>query len=364
MTRGLFDEVTFPCGAVAKNRVALAPLTNGQSHDDGTLGDDELAWLARRAAGGFGLVATCAAHVSPDGKGFDGQLGVFDDTHLEGLGRLARAVSAEGALGVVQLYHGGVRCPSRLTGQQPWSASEFREDKPTFEVPRAATEEDLARVIGHFADAAERSEKAGFAGVELHGAHGYLLGQFLSRTMNTRDDAWGGALEGRARLVRAVLRAVRARVSQGFAVGVRLSPEDFGYTRGVDLDETVAVARWLADDGADFIHLSLWDTRRNTKKRPDAHPLPLFRAALPDAVKIIAAGNIWDRADADAALALGADLVAVGKAAIVTPDWAREARAEGYVGRRGPLTRAEYRARAVSERFIGYLKRFDGMVAD
>jgi 2,4-dienoyl-CoA reductase-like NADH-dependent reductase (Old Yellow Enzyme family) len=363
MTKGLFDEVTFRCGAVAKNRVALAPLTNGQSHDDGTLGDDELTWLARRAAGGFGVVETCAAHVSPDGKGFDGQLGVFADAHLDGLTRLARAVSDQGALGVVQLYHGGVRCPSRLTGQQPWSASVFHENKPTFETPRAATDDDLTRVIGQFADAAVRCERAGFAGVELHGAHGYLLGQFLSRTMNTRDDAWGGAIEGRARLVREVTRSVRARVSKGFLVGVRLSPEDFGFTRGVDLDETVSVAHWLCEDGVDWIHLSLWDARRMTKKRPDVHPLALFREALPDAVKIVAAGGIWDRADADAALARGADLVAVGKAAVITPDWPVEARAEGYVSRRGPLTREEYAARAVSERFVGYLGHFDNMVA-
>ncbi len=360
----LFDPVTFRCGATAPDRVALAPLTNEQSRDDGTVGDDELRWLARRAAGGFGVIETCAAHVSPDGKGFDGQLGVWGDHQLEGLSALAKAVSTQGALGVVQLYHGGVRSPSKLTGQRPWSASEFHEDKPGFEVPRAATEEDIARVIAQFADAALRAERAGFAGVEVHGAHGYLVSQFLSRAMNTRGDAWGGSIENRARLAREVVRSIRARVSKGFVVGVRLSPEDYGFARGLDLDESVTVARWLAEDGADWIHLSLWDARRNTKKYPEAHAIPMFRKALPGDVRIVAAGSVWDRADADAALDLGADLVAVGKAAIINPDWAREARAEGYTARRGPLTRAELHDRAVSERFVRYLERFKNMVAE
>src|SRR4029077_13813122 len=130
-----------------------------------------------------------------------------------------------------------------------------------------------------------------FEGIELHGAHGYLLSQFLSATYNRRDDRWGGSLEHRARLLREPPRAVRAAVPAGFVVGVRLSPEDRGNARGLDLDESLQVARWLADDGADFIHLSLWDATRNTAKRPSEHPLPLFRDAVPRDVALVACGN-------------------------------------------------------------------------
>jgi len=363
MTRSLFAPVPFACGAAAPNAFALAPLTNGQSHDDGTLGDDERRWLVRRAAGGFGLVSTCAAHVSEDGKGFDGQLGVWGDQHLPGLTTLASELRAQGAVAVAQLYHGGARCPSRLTGAQPWSASAFTENKPDFEVPRAATEEDIARVIRHFGDAAARCAKAGFDGVELHGAHGYLLSQFLSATMNTRADAWGASLENRARLLREVTRAARARGGERFVVGVRLSPEDFGFTRGVDLDETVQVARWLADDSADFVHLSLWDVNRMTKKRPAEHPITVFRAALPEHVRIVVAGKVWTRADAERCLSLGADLVAFGRAAIVNPDLPTRCGDEAWSPRRPPLTPAEYAERDVSPAFVGYLRRFEGMVA-
>src|SRR5205823_8389681 len=113
---------------------------------------------------------------------------------------------------------------------------------------------DLARVIRQFGDAAARSQAAGFDGVELHGAHGYLLSQFLSTTMNPGVD-----LAGRARLLRDVMREVRTRCGPRFTVGVRLSLEDRGQARGLDLDDSLQVARWLADDGADWIHASLWD---------------------------------------------------------------------------------------------------------
>jgi len=354
----LFEPVTFRCGARARHRITLAPLTNTQSGEDGVLSDDERRWLARRAQGGFSVVETCAVHVCEDGKGFDGQLGLWADRHVDGLRALAGDLSAAGALGVVQLYHGGVRSPSRLTGVQPMSASEFREEDPAFEVPRAATEEDLERVIAAFEAGARRAESAGFAGVELHGAHGYLLSQFLSRTMNQRTDAWGGALEGRARLLRTVTKRVRAAVPSSFLVGVRLSPEDYGYAKGLDLDETIQVARWLAEDGVDWIHLSLWDATRHTKKRPEEHAVPLFRAALPEDVRIVAAGKVWTPGDAEALVAKGADMVALGRAGILDPDWPKHAAEPGFVPERGPLTPAQLAERAVSPRFVAYLRRF------
>lgn len=361
----LFRPIRFRCGAVARDRICLAPLTNLQSDDgDGTLSDDERRWLERRAEGGFAVVETCAAHVSEEGKGFDGQLGVWGDHQLPGLAELASGLAQRGALGIVQLYHGGVRSPSRLTGRQPWSASVFVEDRPGFEVPREGTEADIAATIEAFVAAAVRSQRAGFHGVELHAAHGYLLSQFLSRTMNVRTDAWGGDLAGRARLVRTIARKIRDVVPASFVVGVRLSPEDFGYARGLDLDESLQVARWLADDGVDFVHLSLWDASKNTLKRPDEHAVPLFRAALPDDVKIVAAGNVWTGADALALVERGADLVALGKAGILNPDWPKLVREPGFVPERGPLTPAELRALAISDTFVTYLRRFKGMVRD
>ncbi len=360
----LSKPIMLRCGVSVPNRAVLAPMTNCQSQPDGLLGDDELNWLARRADGGFGIVETCAAYVALDGKAWPGQLGFDRDECLPGLTRLATRLASAGALPIAQLFHGGVRATRELSGEQVWSASTWHEEGTAFETPRAATTDDLARVIERFAAAAVRAERAGFAGIELHGAHGYLLSQFLSRTMNPRDDGWGGDLVGRARLIREVARAVRARVGRGFAVGVRLSLEDWGQARGLDLDETLQLVRWLADDGCDFLHLSLWNAAKPTAKRPDEHPITIARAALPHDVAVIACGGMWTRGDADAAIARGAELIALGRAAILNPDWPRDSADPAWQPKRPPITRAELAERAVSPTFVGYLTRWKDFVAD
>jgi 2,4-dienoyl-CoA reductase-like NADH-dependent reductase (Old Yellow Enzyme family) len=347
----LFASLSFRCGAWAKNRVVLAAMTNCQSEADGSLGEAELRWLERRARGGFGIVTTCAAHVSRDGQGFPGQLGVYDDALLPGLGRLASALRAHETLALVQLYHGGLRALPALD----------RFSAVASEGVRAATEDDIARVIEDFAAAAARAERAGFSGVEIHGAHGYLLTQFLSAS-NTRQDRWGGSFENRARLVLEVTRGVRERVRPTFVVGVRLSPEDFGNARGLDLDESLALAAALAEEPVDFVHASLWNAHKNTTTRPEAHAATLFREALPHDVAVIVAGSLWTRADAESMLARGADLVALGRAAIVNPDWPREAQDPSWEPRRPPLTPAELHARDVSDPFVKYLRNWKNFV--
>ena len=351
----LFDAVPLRCGISLPNRIALAPLTNKQSHQDGILSDDELNFLARRADGGFGLIETCATFVSPDGAAWDGELGIDRDECIPGLTRLASRIHEAGSKAIVQLFHGGARADRAA---QKWSASAFQEGV------RAATTEDIERTIAAFVDGAARAQLAGFDGVELHGAHGYVLSQFLSRTMNQRDDAWGGSIENRARFVRLATQGVRSRCGANFIVGVRLSFEDFGQAKGLDLDESLRVARWLADDGVDFIHASLWDVSKNSTKRPDQHVLPMLRNELPREVAIATAGKIWTRDDAEHALNLGADIVALGRSAIIDPDWPRNVARDGAAPKQPPVTRAELGAVAVSPTFQQYLTNWKNFVAD
>ncbi|MGZ3422987.1 MAG: oxidoreductase, partial [Polyangiales bacterium] len=260
-----------------------------------------------------------------------------------------------GSKAIAQIFHGGVRADATVSGSQPWSASEG-------EGARAATEEDLERVIGQFVAAAVRAQRAGLDGVEIHGAHGYLFSQFLSRTMNRREDRWGGSLENRALLVRSVARGIRSRVGHDFTVGVRLSPEDFGNAKGLDLDESLQVAAWLAEDGVDFVHASLWRSLSNTAKRPDAHPVPLFREALPSDVRLLVAGSIWTRAEAEHLLELGADGVALGRSAIVNPHWPILAHDPAWQPRRPPVSLEDLRAAGLSPRFAEYMKAWKGFV--
>ena len=221
---------------------------------------------------------------------------------------------------------------------------------------RAAPATTSTRVIGQFADAAARARAAGFDGVEIHGAHGYLFTQFLERHPESPDDEWGGSLDNRARLVRETMRAVRARVG-AFTVGVRLSPEDFGNARGLDLDESVQTARWLADDGADFIHLSLWHSLANTAKRPDAHAIPLFRAALPSDVRILAAGSVWTRGEAEEVLSKGRRRRRARAVGRHQRRLAAARRGSEWIPRRPPVTIDWLRAGGLSPTFAEYMRR-------
>lgn len=356
----LFAPLALRPGIVAKNRVWLAPLTNQQSHPDGTLSDEELGFLARRSEGGFGLIETCAAYVAQEGKAWPGELGVHDDSMLPGLKRLAETVHGSGALVSAQLFHGGLRAVSTVSGHPTWSASAWED--PSAPLPRAATDGDIDGVIAAFAAAARRCQQAGFDAVELHGAHGYLLSQFLSTVYNQRGDRWGGTLDNRARLVREVVRAVRA-AAPSLVLAVRLSPEDYGNAKGIDLDETVQIARWIADDGVEVLHLSLWRSALPTRKKPDAHPTRLFRAAVGDAVRIVVAGSIWTREEAEQQLELGADAIALGRAAIVNPTWP-ELALRGDEPARAPRTPAQLEGAGLSPAFVRYMRNWKGFVDD
>lgn len=348
----LDTPLTLPCGLTLPNRTALAPLTNTQSHPDGTLGDDELHWLLARARGGWGLVSTCAAWVSEEGHAWRGQLGIARDEHVPGLHRLADSLKGAGARAVVQLHHGGLKA----------EVSEDRISADAGDGVCAATEADLEQVKNDFVAAALRAQQAGFAGVEVHGANGYLFTQFLAPEDNHRTDRWGGDLESRARLLRETLRAVRAAVRSDFAVGVRISPVDGWQRRGLVLEDGVQTAAWLAEDGADWIHLSLGDASGPPPHEDGPPVVRAVRDAVRDDVPVFAAGGVWTREDAERALEAGADVVVVGRAAIIHPDWPRVSAQDGWTPQRPPWTEDALRKAAVGTALIDYLGRFAGLV--
>ena len=246
----LTDPLTLRSGARLKNRFVLAPLTNTQSGADGVLSEDEFRWLAMRARGGFGLTMTCAAAVSAAGAGFPGQLGVYADAHDAGLSRLAAAIKAEDSLAIVQLHDGG---PRRIHDPVAPSADEKLK-------ARALSLSEIEAARDAYIAAAKRAEDAGFDGVELHGAHGYLICAFLSPELNRREDAYGGDAEARARFLYEIVDGVRATTKPGFTLGVRLSPERWGLS---PLDIRDVAARLLRDAKLYFLDISLWDFRKS-----------------------------------------------------------------------------------------------------
>lgn len=328
------------------NRFALAPLTNTQSNPDGTLSDDEYRWLVARAEGGFGLTMTCATYVAPAGQAWAGQLGISDDRHLPGLTRLAEGIRAAGSVSSVQLHHAGRRANPDVHGGPnvaPWDDAE----KNT----RALTTAEVEQAVEDFVVAARRAERAGFDGVEVHGAHGYLLTQFLDGRHNDRTDGYGGSLEDRSRVLFDVLRGVRESTGDDFQVGVRLTPRG----NGVVLDEGVTVAQWVLDSGlVDYVDMSLWDAFASVD---EGGSLLIDQFTLLDRgwTRLGVAGKIRTAEQARWCMEHGADFVDLGRAAIVHHDFPRRAVDADFAMAQLPVTREHLRAQHVGEDFIDYL---------
>lgn len=354
----LFSPLTLPNGQQMRNRFMLAPMTNKQSHDDGTLSDDEYHWLTLRAKGGFGATMTCAANVQAIGKGWPGELGVFSDKQLPGLSRLAEGINAEGSLSLVQIFHGGIRAPKELIdGQTPVAPSAHEETGS-----RAMTLEEVKQLRDDFIAAAVRSQKAGFHGVELHGAHGYILCQFLSTQYNQRDDEYGGSLENRSRLLREIITGVRQACGAEFTIGVRLSPEGMG----LDFQEMLTLTEELMRDyPIDFLDISLWDCFKTPEdERFKEKRLIDWYAQLPRyGVPLGAAGKLRTPKEVTEAMASGIDFVLLGRAAILHHDFPNKMQAnEHFSARTLPVTRAVLAEEGLSDTFIDYMSNWDGFV--
>ena len=353
----LSSPLTFARGPAMKNRFMLAPLTNLQSHADGRLSDDEFHWLTLRAQGGFGLTMTCAAHVQAQGQGFPGQLGVFSDAHLEGLTRLAAAIKAEDSLAMMQLHHAGMRAPAKLIGGTPVCPSDNAETGA-----RALSLAEVEQLAEDFVAAALRAERAGFDGVEIHGAHGYVISQFLSPEINQRTDRYGGSPENRARLLFDIVTGVRARCRPGFVLGVRLSPERFG----LKLAEIRAVAQQLLAGGAiDLLDLSLWDVAKEPEEAgfKGRTLLSWFTELERGSTRLGAAGKIMSAEDARRVLAAGADFCVIGRAAILHHDFPLRVQADpGFKAVPLPVTAGYLRNEGLGPAFVGYMATWKGFV--
>jgi 2,4-dienoyl-CoA reductase-like NADH-dependent reductase (Old Yellow Enzyme family) len=357
-SQSLFEPMSFAHGPAMKNRFMLAPLTNCQSHPDGRLSDEEFKWLTMRAQGGFGLTMTCAAHVQASGQGFPGQLGIFSDDHLEGLTRLAAEIKRNDSIAVVQLHHAGMRSPAELIGEQPHSSSDNAEFKA-----RALSGAEVEQLTEDFIAAAVRAEKAGFDGVEFHGAHGYILCQFLSPETNQRTDQWGGSLENRSRIIRDVIAGARARCRPDFNVGLRISPERFG----MQMAEAKAFAQDIMTSGQiDYLDMSLWDCWKEPEeaefkgKSLIQHFAELDRGAC----KLGVAGKIKTGRDSQRALDDGADFVFIGRGAVLHHDFPNKVEQNpDFEAAALPVTRQHLRDEGLSPVFVEYMNNWKGFVA-
>ena len=360
-----FDSYIFPrINKKVRNRSVLAAMTNKQSHSDGILSDREIKWLTRRAKDGFGIITTAATHVSKYGQGWEGEFGIFDDLFVDKLKVLTKNIHQYDCLIFAQLFHGGMRAPEKLTGKNPVSASRIPCEQSSTGFTSSANVKEIKQLINDFQSAALRSVEAGFDGIELHGAHGYLISQFLGKKTNLRDDNWGGDISGRSKFLVTIISEIKKVVPESFIVGVRMSPEI--KELGIYLNDSLKLARILSKTGIDFIHLSCWDCFKTSSEHlSDKRTLTeWFTHSISNLPTIISTGGIWSTKDANNVIRQGADLIGVGRAAIPYPDWGANLNCEKYDPPKMPFSADQLLKAGLSDIFIDYLRNWKGFIKD
>jgi 2,4-dienoyl-CoA reductase-like NADH-dependent reductase (Old Yellow Enzyme family) len=353
----LFQPLEFAHGPKLKNRLLLALLTNKQSNEDGTVSDYDLAWIERCAHDGYALTMTCAANVQAVGKGFHGQLGIYDDRHIEGLARLAALIRAGGSVSSVQLHHGGARALGGVNGVPAGPSGHIADGA---RVLSTAEVEDLRN---DYIAAAQRADSAGFDGVEVHGAFGHVLAQFLSPTLNTRSDHYGGSLEGRSRLLFEIIDGIRTSCRPDFQIGLKLSMERFGL-RVAEIRDVAAEA--IRAGSVDYLDLAPHDIEKTAEEEGfEGRTLLNVFTDLPRGdVRLGASGKIMSARKAAFALQAGCDFVLIGRAAILQPEFPRLVHSDhDHQSPALPVSRTHLENAGLSPAFINYMAGWDGFVA-
>ena len=304
-----------------KNRFVLAPMTTYAGNEDLTLSQEEEAYYKVRGKQ-FGMVITAATAVSRQAQAFTNQISAMDDTYIPSLKRLAKAIKVGGALAILQLHHGGrMNAQGLFKGQDIVSASSVKAERPNALRPRALETEEVFQVIDDFKKAMIRAIKAGFDGIELHGANTYLIQQFFSPNSNRRDDLFGGSLEKRLTFpMKLVDMAVETRLQYGkpdFIIGYRLSPEEYERP-GISLDDTKVLIENLSIKDIDYIHFSLGSYKQSSIRNNDNQKriIEILRPFNTGNKALIGVGGIDNYDKAIEAFDMGYDMLAIGKAAL------------------------------------------------
>jgi 2,4-dienoyl-CoA reductase-like NADH-dependent reductase (Old Yellow Enzyme family)/thioredoxin reductase len=309
-----------------KNRIVMPAMGTGYAAEDGSATERLIDYFVERAAGGAALLIVEATAVHPLGRIFKGECGMFDDRHIPGFQRLTRAVHDAGGKIAMQLAHGGRQTKSALIGDQPLAPSSIPAPALCTEIPKTITVDEIQVVVRSFGEAALRVKEAGFDAVEIHGAHGYLINQFLSQNANHRNDSYGGSLKNRARLALETVSEVKKGVGSAIPVFFRLNGDDY-VKGGATLNEAMEITPWLIRAGTDVLHVSAGVYGSD----PPTIPLigsergcfiPLAKAIKEVAtVPVIAAGRIKSPLLAEKVLEEGtADLISMGRALMADPN--------------------------------------------
>ena len=323
----LFQTYTLNNGVTIKNRLAVAPMTHFGSQADGLISDQERTFLSNRA-GDMGMFITAATLVQKDGKAFHGQPEATGEHCLDSLKETAQILQQQGAKAILQIHHGGSKAmDDLLDGLDKISASASEAEHA-----REATAKEVEALIASYAQAADLALRAGFDGVEIHGANGYLIQQFYSAQSNRRNDQWGGSLENRMRFPLAVVDAVvdvrEKHQRDDFIIGYRFSPEEPGED-GLTMTETGALIDALVQKPLQYLHVSLWEFDKKIRRGGDTAQtrMQFIHERINGKLPLIGVGNLFTADQILAAYETGwAEFIALGKTVMINPHIATQIR--------------------------------------
>ena len=316
-----------------KNRTVMPALASFLIEDDGSITDKTVEHYRMRASGGIAMVITEACAVSPEGIVSPHQARIFDDSFTEGLSKIAQVVKSEGAVPGIQIHHGGRQTSSRTIKRKPVAPSNLPCPTIRGEVEPLTTD-GIQEIVNKFGDAASRALDAGFELIEIHGAHGYLINQFLSGFSNIREDEYGGDTTKRARFALEVVREIRKRVGERFPISFKISAQEF-VPGGLTVGESIKILELLVEAGIDIVQVSA-----GNDATPEWISQPMFmeQACLADSaaqikgslgIPVMAVGRINDPVLADRIVGeKKADLICFGRGLLADPEMPRKA-AEG-----------------------------------
>ena len=328
----LFSEGSIK-GITLKNRIVRSATWEGMCDGEGNPTGRLIDLYRALCRGGVGLIVTGYVYVRSDGKEMPGTMGIHSDDRIQTLKRLTRAVHDEGGRIFCQLFHAGGQANAKEIGTRPLAPSEGK-DATSRDLPRAMSEQDIQELVAAFAHGAGRAKRAGFDGVQLHGAHGYLINHFLSPLTNMRRDAYGGSLENRMRFLREIYDAVRKEVGPSWPVSIKLTAAD-NVPGGFPLEEAVTVARSLEEWGIDAIEVSSGTVdsgedgparRKIDSPEREAYNAPYARRIKAEVkVPVIVVGGVRTPEIAETILEKeGADFIALSRPFIREPDLVRK----------------------------------------
>jgi len=317
-------------GRHLKNRIVMPALASFLIEDDGSITDKTVEHYRRRAAGGPAMVIVEAHAVSEEGIVSLHQARISDDRFIEGLSRIARVMKSEGALPAIQIHHSGRQTSGRVIRRKPLAPSNLPCPTISGEVEPLSLE-GIHEIITKFGDSAVRAVQAGFELIEIHGAHGYLINQFISKFSNIREDAYGGDTTRRARFAVDVVKEVRRRVGEDFPISFKISAQEF-VPGGLDVEESIEILELLVAAGIDIVQVSA-----GNDATPEWICQPMFmdKACLTDSaarikkslrIPVMTVGRINDPLVADAIIRDGrADLVCMGRGLLADPEMPKKA---------------------------------------